>query len=235
MPVEAVFFDAGNTLIYPHPSVGEAYSRVLQESGIRAEADEVERSFRRAFGDMRARGPEPGQSERDWWRAVVRESFQPFGQPERFEAAFQQLWDYFARPDAWRVYDDVLPALAAVEGRGIGIGLISNWDARLRPMLSGMGLLARIRWPVISCEAGAEKPEPAIFRRALGRCGLAAASVMHVGDSLEADVLGALQSGFHGVWLCRDDEPSGAPERAHVLRSLAELPALLDALAETSG
>jgi putative hydrolase of the HAD superfamily len=238
MPIQAVFFDVGNTLIYADPPVGEAYAGVLKEAGIDAPAEEVERSFRRAFRRMRAEEPQSGQSERDamdWWRRVVRESFEPFGRPEAFEAVFRRLWGYFALPGAWRVYGDVLPALDALEGRGVGIGLISNWDSRLRPVLADMGLLKRVRWPVISCEVGAEKPQPAIFRHALGRCGLAAGQVMHVGDSLEADALGALRSGLRSVWLCREGDGGSTPKGVRVVRSLSEVPALLDAPAGPIG
>jgi putative hydrolase of the HAD superfamily len=226
MPVEAVFFDAGNTLIYPHPSVGEVYAAALAKGGIAADGEEMERRFRLSFRDLQS---ERGDlSPMEWWRRIVRRSFEPFGRLERFDEAFRRLWDYFGRPEAWRIYDDVLPTLDALDARGVRIGLISNWDWRLRPMLAGMGLLRRMRWTVISCEAGAEKPDRAIFRRALGLSGLAPGDLIHVGDSLEDDALGAARAGLQGFWLCRDSAPGPAPEGVRTLRSLAELPGLLD-------
>ena len=43
--VRAVFFDAGGTLLYPHPSVGEVYARVAAEHGVKARPDLLNQIF----------------------------------------------------------------------------------------------------------------------------------------------------------------------------------------------
>ena len=233
MNVKAVFFDAGNTLIYPEPPVGEVYARALGKAGIRADAGDVERQFLEAWARLRRQhGPgRPGYGSgepeaMDWWRRVVRESFRPFGLPGDFEDLFLALWEHFAAGSAWRVYDDVWPTFDALRRLGIRIGLISNWDVRLPRLLRELGIARHLDWTIISFEAGAEKPDGAIFRKAVQGCGFPAGQIAHVGDTYEEDVLGARGAGIQGVWLRRDEaEPALAD--APAIKQLTELPRVL--------
>ena len=107
----------------------------------------------------------------------------------------------------------------------MGVGLISNWDARLSALLAQLGLNERFRWTLISAHVGAAKPDPAIFRQALDLCGLPPEQVVHIGDSLDEDVRGARAAGLHAVWLNRSDgDGSSAPPGVPVIHSLRELP-----------
>ena len=234
MDADAIFFDAGSTLIYPDPPVAEVYARALRRAGVEAEEREVhsryEEVFSRLRGEQAAGTVGYGCSEAeamDWWRRVVRETFEPFGLPAAFEEVFRCLWDYFASPEAWAVYDDVFPTLDRLERRGKGLGLISNWDVRLERLLKELGLWGRLRWAAISCRVGAEKPAPAIFQAALAQCGLPAGRTLHVGDSLREDVLGARQAGMQALWLRRHGSDQPAPPGVAVICSLAELPGLV--------
>lgn len=231
MKAQAVFFDAGNTLIYADPPVGQVYADALRAAGIEADPEEVAERFRETFGRLaRLRVREAthqaaaAADAKDWWRQVVRECFEPYGPLDSFEAMFQGLWDHFARGDAWRIYDDVLPTFDALRARGKTLGLISNWDLRLEGILEELGLSGRLDSVVISHQVGAEKPDPAIFRRAIELCGLAPGQALHVGDSLEEDVAGARAAGMQAVWLRRGGadehcEPAGVL----VVRRLCEL------------
>ncbi len=232
MEVDAVFFDVGNTLIYPEPPVGEVYAEALREAGIPCEAPEVERQFEAAWQRLRAeRDPatlEYGTTEAEalsWWRQVVAESFRPFGRPEDFESLFRRLWEHFASGMGWSIYEDVPETLAELRRREIGIGLISNWDIRLEKVLRDLGLWERFDWPVVSAAVGAEKPDPAIFRHALGRCAVPAERALHVGDSYEEDFLGARKAGLRAVLIRRD---GAGTEGAEVVSSLSEVLELLD-------
>ncbi|HEV2786980.1 MAG TPA: HAD hydrolase-like protein, partial [Solirubrobacteraceae bacterium] len=73
------------------------------------------------------------------------------------------------------------------------------------------------------------KPAPGIFRRALALAGAAPdeGRALHVGDSLEADVAGALGAGLRAVLVARAGSwPAEVPAGVPVVRSLGELPAL---------
>ena len=72
------------------------------------------------------------------------------------------------------------------------------------------------------------KPHPSIFRAALELMQVRADAAVMVGDSLAHDVLGARQAGMHGILLTRGAEVTMTPVEVPVIRSLRELPTLLD-------
>ena len=68
------------------------------------------------------------------------------------------------------------------------------------------------KWFVCSQDVGAEKPEPAIFQRAFEEAqfwvpGIQKHEILHIGDSLEADLCGARAFGFQSILLDRSDNP----------------------------
>jgi putative hydrolase of the HAD superfamily len=76
---------------------------------------------------------------------------------------------------------------------------------------------------VVSCYAGETKPSKVIYEKAARRLGVPSESIMHVGDSLEADVEGARKAGLQSVWLRRGNEKVGIEE----IKSLRQLEGLL--------
>jgi putative hydrolase of the HAD superfamily len=83
-------------------------------------------------------------------------------------------------------------AVRRLQLRGLALCVVSNWDVGLEAHLTRLGL----RLPVVtSAEAGAPKPDPAIFRLALERLGVEPERALHVGDSPE-DEEGALAVGM---------------------------------------
>lgn len=93
------------------------------------------------------------------------------------------------------VFEPVPEAPGAVRrlaARGLALCVVSNWDCALPEHLAALGF----RLPVVtSAEAGAAKPDPAIFRLALERLGVEPARALHVGDSAE-DEQGARAAGM---------------------------------------
>ena len=80
---------------------------------------------------------------------------------------------------------------------------------------------------VSSSEHGYLKPDPSIFEAALQLAGVRADESMMVGDSLLHDIEGALRVGMRGVLVHRGDGLPGTGNIVPVIRTLAELPALL--------
>jgi putative hydrolase of the HAD superfamily len=118
-------------------------------------------------------------------------------------------------------YPDVEPALEAIRGQGVGLVVVSNWDVSLHDLLQRLALAPLFDGIVTSAEAGVRKPAAAIFQRALAVVGASAGDTIHVGDSLEEDVGGALATGIEPVLISRDG--SLAPAGVRVIRSLLEL------------
>ena len=126
-------------------------------------------------------------------------------------------------------YPDVADALAELRAAGHRLVVVSNWDVSLHDMLRTTGLGVLVDGAISSAEAGARKPDPAIFRRALalggGRDGRERAA-LHAGDSFELDVLGARAAGLEAVLIARDGVPEDVPGTVAVLASLDGLAAL---------
>ena len=134
----------------------------------------------------------------------------------------------------FRAYDDARPALADARARGMRIVVASNWDCSLPDTLARVGLLDAVDGVVSSAALGAAKPDPALFAQALRIAGAGAAEAIHVGDNVEEDVAGALAAGVEPILLVRgeDQAPAGVRSLATIrtMRSLLELPGILDAL-----
>src|SRR5207302_4806489 len=129
------------------------------------------------------------------WAELVTKTFSG-GFEQHSQPLFDELYERFAQPQVWRVYEDVTPALESLSDRGIELGIISNWDERLRPLLERLKLDRYFRVIIISQEIGFCKPSPVIFEEAARKFSCPAASILHVGDGALDDVDGARQAGF---------------------------------------
>jgi putative hydrolase of the HAD superfamily len=103
----------------------------------------------------------------------------------------------------FRPYEDAAPALADLGSLGLRLVCVSNWDCSLPAVLARCGLEGALDGVVTSAEAGARKPDPAIFRFALRLADCSAAEAVHVGDTPEEDVAGARAAGIRALLLER--------------------------------
>jgi putative hydrolase of the HAD superfamily len=206
----AALFDAAGTLIELREPVGETYARIAREHGVDLAPERVEASFRIAF----ARAPAmafPGapaatisRLEKDWWRGVVSNTFRsadPRAAFCDFENFFDRLFDAMGQPDAWREVPGARSLLVALRSLGWVTAIVSNFDRRLPGILEGLGLAELLDAIVLCSDVGAAKPEPAIFRHALQRLGVPAASAIFVGDDEESDIAGARAAGIRAIHL----------------------------------
>ena len=233
--IRAITLDVGNTLLFPHPSLGSVYAGVGRRHGLRLDPDEVEPRFEASWRVCQAQrtGLIYGTRHEDaleFWcevnRAVLRE--QPLAE-EALREFVSDLYFTFGRGCSWRTDAGLAELLAACQARGIPLGIISNWDLRLRSLLDELGIT---RWadPVlISAEVGIEKPAAALFERAVQAMAVPAGNLLHLGDTWTDDVLGATACGLQAAWLNPTAKP--LPQRlpgVHDLRTLAAAVALLD-------
>ena len=134
---------------------------------------------------------------------------------------------------AWTLHDDTLACLTALADRGIRLGIITNGELDFQSTkLEGTGIRPWFEQVVASGELGIAKPDARIFQHACALFGVAPEEAAYVGDRLGTDAIGAADAGLTGVWLARhgSTEPQLLAARAagaHVIHTLAELPALL--------
>jgi putative hydrolase of the HAD superfamily len=204
-PIQAVTFDVGGTLIEPWPSVGHVYAAVAAENGFPGiDPDLLNDQFALAW-----RAKINFDHSRSAWSDLVAKTFGGLAPSWNEVPFFDQLFERFAQPDVWRIYDDVIPTLAWLVQRGTILAAISNWDERLRPLLKRLTIEGYFQAMVISCEVGAAKPSPVIFQRALQQLRLPAEAVLHIGDSPEEDVQGARAAGLRALQIDRRTKQRG--------------------------
>lgn len=216
--IRAVSFDVGGTLIKPWPSVGHIYARVAERHGFAGIPPErLNAQFAEAW-----RGKVDFRHSWEDWRIVVKHTFTGF-MDSLSEEFFNDLYLAFAEPDAWHVFEDVLPVLEELKARKLRLAVVSNWDERLRILLERLRLASYFDPIVISIEVGHAKPAAELFRRAVEGLGLPPEEILHVGDSAKEDVAGAKGAGLKAVLLER-----GKPVRDGGIRSLTDLTGLLE-------
>jgi putative hydrolase of the HAD superfamily len=106
----------------------------------------------------------------------------------------------------FRAFADALPALTSLRRRGLALVCVSNWDVSLPAVLERCGLDEALDGVVTSAEAGARKPDPAIFAPALALARCEPAEAIHVGDTAAEDVAAAEAAGIPALLLDRDGE-----------------------------
>jgi putative hydrolase of the HAD superfamily len=232
---KAVFFDAGHTLLYAHPDLGSVYSDVTARLGARVAPEQFVEAFIPVFKEATRKYAQVSEAsdalDLAMWRDITRRIYDrlPSLAALDFEAWFARLYGRFGEPGAWKFYDDVETVLRELRGRGLKIGVISNWDSRLKAISDGLGLTPLVDFLVISAEAGVRKPDPRIFNLALEKAGVRPEEAIHVGDLVEDDVDGARRAGMRPVLIDRRKRLTleGIPPGVERVTSLAELIALL--------
>ena len=202
--LRAVFFDAVGTLLFPNPAAYVVYAGVARRAGFPLEPSTVRERFVEAYRtqeliDMQAGWITSEERECDRWRAIVAATLR--GVPDA-EACFRELFEHFAKPDAWRVAPDAAQVLGMLLERGLSVGVGSNYDSRLVSVLDGLPELAPLcDRVVVSAAVGYRKPAQEFFREVVRVADCQAQQVLFVGDDIENDYTGATAAGLNAVLL----------------------------------
>ena len=211
---KAIFFDAAGTLIRLTKNVGEHYALVAQRQGLALDAGELNRAFAQVWQTMPLRpatgAPRP-DDDKGWWRELIERLLARLSTPVREldrDTFFEAAYGHFAEAGVWELYPDVRPALEALAPR-FTLAAVSNFDGRLRMIFEHLGISRYFRHVFLSSELGADKPDPAIYRRALEVSGFAPGEVVHIGDDPERDWAAARAAGLEVFELARPGNSLG--------------------------
>lgn len=230
--LQAVFFDVGNTLLHPWPSVSAVVREVLADEGHVRDLSAIDDLMPLVdeYYEDRYRTDDTFWTDEEEtsavWVGMYSLLCQRLGVDADCAMIARRVYDEFGDPARWRAYDDVEPTFSRLVESGIRVGIISNWDSRLECVLDGLGLASLVTVVVSSAVVGLHKPDPRIFEYACDAIGCPAKACAHVGDHVYADVVGAELSGIRPVLIDRHGGPQN--DRAPFIRSLHELHDVLE-------
>ncbi|NPD32748.1 HAD-IA family hydrolase [Eggerthellaceae bacterium zg-997] len=205
LTLRAALFDVGGTLIAPNPDIGVMLVRTAAGEGVAVDSARAREAQVRAYalydralaveGDFWC---DQGRAE-GLWLSMYELMCDHVGLGHLRDVIPARMYATYLRPDAWRVLDGAFECLQALRDRGVRLGVVSNWAVTLPNLLEGLGLARFFDVVVASAAVGARKPDPVIFQRALDALDARASETVHVGDSWEADAMGARAAGLRAV------------------------------------
>lgn len=238
--IKVVFFDLGSTLVFskdPWPPFYERADRALVEVLNRAGIEVDPASFYIEFGGFIRSYYEKRiednleQTTFTVLRAVLsRKNFRSVPDPV-LRAALDAM--YGVTQQNWYLEEDAISTLEILKSRGYRLGLISNTsdDNNVQGIINRWGVRSFFETIITSAALGIRKPDAHIFRVALDRLRVQPEAAVMVGDTLEADVLGANQSGIYSIWITRrgQDPEEGvlAIQPQAVVTALHQIPDLI--------
>ena len=222
---DAVTFDVYGTLIDWEPSIVAFLSRWARDTGIEAGDLDLLMAFDRARAAIQK--VRPAYLYPDVLRLCFDRISAEHGVP--IDRAARE--GFAAAPHSWPPFADSHAGLIALQKR-VKVGALSNIDeASLRSSCRRLDFTFDV---VVTAErVGAYKPDMPHFETALAdlaAMGIPRRRVLHVGQSLRADIVPANQLGLTSAWINRPDKLLGLyGERAEeakpdlTVSSLAEL------------
>jgi len=133
----------------------------------------------------------------------------------------------------WYIEPDAISALQTLREQGYRLGIVSNTsdDQNVQKLIDRWELRPYFETIITSAGCGIRKPDRRIFQLALNHFRVLPEQIVMVGDTLEADILGANQMGFYSVWITRrvqiPEEGELAIQPQAVISTLNEIPGLL--------
>ncbi len=230
MRYRAVFFDAGETLVHPHPTFPDLFSKVLAREGYDVDTEMIRERIH-VVSDRFAHAAETNElwtttpeRSRAFWHDVYGIFFRELGISDA-NGLIDTVYAEFTDLANYALFEDVVPMLRRVRDAGLRLGIISNFEEWLERLLDQLRVREYFDVRVISGVEGMEKPDPRIFELAMSRAGVDAASSVYVGDSPKFDVEPAAALGMLPVLIDRRERFPDAPGTR--ITSMQELPSVL--------
>jgi HAD superfamily hydrolase (TIGR01509 family) len=194
MPLTALFFDVGNTLLFPHR---EEMLRPLHQRGVFPSEDllqETERQTKREFDSLLATN---SGVDHGFWNTYYSHLLDQLGMPGETIGH-----DLVTRTRISANWSDLRPGTREALLRlrtEYRLGVISNADGKISEVLDRSGIADCFETITDSGIVGKEKPHPAIFQAALNSLGVTPLESLYTGDVYSVDYLGATRFGMRGV------------------------------------
>ena len=230
--VKAVFFDFYQTLGVWGESLRPRLQKITDRYGCEIEWDRYDTARGNLYAE--ASGSDPRTHDLLETMQQIIESYRDFLAALGVRDYLDQMtWELLQSEhslfaaDAATLYDDTVPTLEHLRDAGFKLAIVSNWDTPLNPLTERLGIAQYFDIIVASHDARVRsaKPDPHIFNYTLAAVGVSAEEVVHVGDTYEADIIGAKNVGIRPILIDRDGTQTDRWNET--IQSLSELPELL--------
>lgn len=209
---DIVFFDLGDTLIYFNGQWSEVMGQAIHEmvlflsrNDTNFDTENFENRFRQRINEYYIERDEKciEYTMERVLRSLIVEMGYHHSLKDWIRPALNAM--YAVTEEFWTVEKDAVSTLKILQGKGFHLGLISNAaDANdVQVLLEKTQLLPFFEVIMVSADFGLRKPHSKIFKAALKHWHADASRAVMVGDTLEADILGARKVGMASVWITR--------------------------------
>lgn len=224
--MKAVSFDFGQTLAELDY---EFLTRRLRERGTAFNADGARAASAAAW---LAYGEKKKDGHAEAWRVMIEAQLLGGGVPSSAASELGAwLWQEQPRQNLWRQpIPGMIELVRELRSAGIPVGIISNSEGRLAELVAELGWSSDFDVIVDSGKVGLDKPDPRIFHHTCAALGVTCSELLHVGDSWEADVQGALGASAHAVWFDAGYRTRELPPGVYGASTAAELREILGGL-----
>ncbi len=231
--IKAVFFDFYQTLCFQRHSLEENLERIAERYGVEVNWERCETALKSLFAGTSAPAPTTDYSLLESSITVMARECEFIREVGIEKHVEQMAWEllqsghYLFAANSATLYDDAIPTLQRFRDAGFKLAIVSNWDTPLDPLTERLGIAEYFDAIVASHDARvrSEKPDPHIFNYALAAVGVSAEEVVHVGDTYQADIVGAEGVGIRPILLDRDG--TQADRWDETIQRLSELPEML--------
>lgn len=230
--IKSISFDFYNTLVQFWPPLDEIQQAACRELGLNVSKSNLEHGYSVADGyfnqenGRRSLSSRSAKERSEFFARYEQMILENAGLPVTLDLA-GQVWEMaMTIPKDFVPFDDTIPALAALQGEGYKLGVLTNLRRDIGELCRRLGLAPYLDFCINAEEAGAEKPHAPIFLAALERVSVDPGEAVHVGDQFESDILGARAVGITGVLIDRGGWHAKIQDCPRIA-SLSELDALL--------
>lgn len=200
--VRAISFDFGETLATIDHAL---FSEKLARRGVHVGPDALRRAAPDAWAvyEERSAGSADDGEGHHPWKRLMRRIIELAGasSPERHVDVIAELFEDQRVKNLWREPIPGMVELAMeLRARGVKTAILSNSEGRMAELAGELGWADQFDALVDSGRLGVAKPERAIFEHTARALGVDVTELAHLGDSLRADVEGALGAGARAIW-----------------------------------
>ncbi|MHA2313441.1 MAG: HAD family hydrolase [Candidatus Thorarchaeota archaeon] len=243
--IEAITFDLWWTILIDTPEFDETrkkirmkgFHRILGSQGLDTSLEDLHNAYdrsRKVLEDIWFTNEEIAPSDQikvilDLAGSVIWEEFD-----DDVLSELEMEYGSAILRDLPQLDEEIVGILQACKDKNLKVGLICNVGRSsgryLTKTLEELGIVSYFDSLIFSNEIGVRKPDPRIFRIALGKLGTTPDHTVHVGDELMSDVLGAKNVGIRAIWVNRSKEQiqEGIPKPDYEIDDLTGLIEILD-------